>query len=149
MEKRRGRKTDLTKWNISHKMKERNRKGICPMRRYEVIFYETQSGQQPAKEFLLSLPPKMRAKMLRTIEIVGENGPDLREPYSKALEDGIFELRAKVGSDISRVLYFFYVGKRIVLTNGFVKKKQKTPENEKRLAKKYREDFLRREENPS
>ena len=77
------------------------------MKRYEVIFYETPSGQQPAREFLLSLPPKMRAKMLRTIEIVGENGPNLREPYSKALEDGIFELRAKVGSDISRVLYFF------------------------------------------
>ena len=101
------------------------------MKRYEVIFYETPDGKQPAKEFLLSLPPKMRAKMLRTIEIVGENGPDLREPYSKCLEEGIFELRAKVGSDISRVLYFFYIGKRIVLTNGFVKKTQKTPKNEK------------------
>ena len=41
------------------------------MKRYEVIFYETPDGKQPAKEFLLSLPPKMRAKMLRTIEIVG------------------------------------------------------------------------------
>ena len=58
-----------------------------------------------------------------------------------------FELRAKVGSDISRVLYFFYIGKRIVLTNGFVKKTQKTPENEKKLAKKYRDDFINREEN--
>ena len=117
------------------------------MKRYEVIFYETPDDKQPAKEFLLSLPPKMRAKMLRTIEIVGENGPDLREPYSKCLEEGIFELRAKVGSDISRVLYFFYIEKRIVLTNGFVKKTQKTPENEKKLAKKYRDDFINREEN--
>lgn len=116
------------------------------MSRYQVIFYETESGKQPAREFILSLPPKMQAKMLRTVEMAAVNGIDLREPYSKPLEDGIFELRAKVGSDISRVLYFFYVGKQIVLTNGFVKKTQKTPENEKKLAKKYRADFLSREE---
>lgn len=116
------------------------------MSKYEVIFYETPNGKQPAKEFLLSLDVKMRAKMLRTIEMAAENGTDLREPYSKPLEDGIFELRAKVGSDISRTLYFFYTGKKIILTNGFVKKTQKTPENEKKLAKKYRADFLSREE---
>lgn len=113
---------------------------------YDVIFYEMQNGRQPAKEFILSLDPKMRVKMLRTIEMIGKNGPALREPYSKSLEDGIFELRAKVGSDISRVLYFFYVGKTIVLTNGFVKKTQKTPDGEKALAKKYRADFLSRKE---
>lgn len=125
------------------------RKETDAMSEYEVIFYETESGKQPAKEFLLSLDPKMRAKMLRTIELAAENGTDLREPYSKPLEDGIFELRAKVGSDISRTLYFFYTGKRIILTNGFVKKTQKTPENEKKLAKKYRADFLSREEKRS
>ena len=40
---------------------------------------------------------------------------------------GIFELRAKVGTDISRVLYFFYYEGRIVLTHGFIKKTQRTP----------------------
>ena len=48
----------------------------------------------------------------------------LREPYSKYLEDGIFEVRGKVGNDISRVLYH---GGKIILTNGFIKKTQKTP----------------------
>ena len=56
---------------------------------------------------------------------------------------GIFELRAKFGSDISRVLYFFFAGRRVVLTNGFVKKTQKTPKAEIELAKQYRKDFLR------
>ena len=46
----------------------------------------------------------------------------LREPYSKHLDDGIFELRCKFGSDITRVLYFFYYEGKIILTNGFVKK---------------------------
>ena len=50
--------------------------------------------------------------------------------FAEELEDGIFELRAKSGSDISRVLYFFMIGRIIVLTNGFIKKTQKTPKNE-------------------
>ena len=45
--------------------------------------------------------------MLLSIRIVREKGYQTRMPYSEELEDGIFELRAKVGSDISRVLYFF------------------------------------------
>lgn len=76
------------------------------------------------------------------IDILEQYGNQLREPYSKSLDDGIFELRAKVGSDIPRVLYFFYYEGRIILTNGFVKKTQKTPQNEIALSKKYRRDFL-------
>ena len=62
----------------------------------------------------------------------------------QALEDGIFEVRGKVGSDISRVLYFFYYGGRIILTNGFIKKTQKTPRNELEKAKLCRKDFMER-----
>ena len=72
------------------------------------------------------------------------NGPLLREEYSKPLENGIFELRTKQGSDITRMLYFFIVGKKVVLTNGFIKKSQKTSSAEKELAKKYKTDYERR-----
>lgn len=54
----------------------------------------------------------MRAKVLRTVSLLGDSGPGLREPYSKPLDDGIFEIRTKFGSDITRVLYFFVVGKK-------------------------------------
>ena len=114
--------------------------------KFKVLFYQKADGTEPAKAFLNSLDKKMRAKMVRTIETLQNNGTDLREPYSKYLEDGIFELRAKVGSDISRVLYFFFIGQSVVLTNGFVKKTQKTPVREIALAKKYRRDFLQKEE---
>ena len=67
-----------------------------------------------------------------------------KRQYSKYLEDGIFELRGKVGNNISRVMYFFYVGNRIILTNGFIKKTQKTPRKELELAKQYKKDFLER-----
>ncbi len=119
------------------------------MDNYEIIFYDKPDGTEPAKEFLLSLDHKMRAKMLKTIDLLEANGIELREPYSKALEDGIFELRAKVGSDISRVLYFFLVGKKVILTNGFIKKTNKTPPAEKERAKRYRAEYLGRKENLS
>lgn len=111
---------------------------------YEIIFYDTSDGKCPIREFLDSLEPKLLAKTLRTIDLLETNGPLLREPYSKPLEDGIFELRTKHGSDITRVLYFFIIGKKAVLTNGFIKKSQKTPISEKELAKKYKADYERR-----
>ena len=114
---------------------------------FQVLFYDRPDGKEPAKEFLLSLDKKMRAKMLRTVELLSRNGYALREPLSKPLGDGIFdELRAQVGSDISRVLYFFFIGRKIILTNGFIKKTQKTPAAEIERAKQYRAEFLRREE---
>ena len=116
------------------------------MAKFKVLFYQKADGSEPVKQFLNSLDKKMRAKMVRTIEALQNNGNDLREPYSKHLDDGIFELRAKVGTDISRVLYFFFIGQRVILTNGFIKKTQKTPKKEINLAKKYRNDFLQREE---
>ena len=102
------------------------------MPKFEVLFYQTTTGKQPAKEFLLSLDIKMRAKMSMIISILQDNGYELREPYSKHLSDGIFEIRAKVSSNICRVLYFFYFGNQIILTNGFVKK------TSKRLQKKLK-----------
>lgn len=78
------------------------------------------------------------------MELLELNGSTLREPYSKHLEDGIFELRTKVSSDITRILYFFVIGQKIILTNGFVNKTQKTPKNEIEIAKKRRNEYLNR-----
>lgn len=114
---------------------------------YEIEFYDTEDGTCPIQEFLDSLNSKLLAKRLRTIDLLEANGPLLREPYSKPLEDGVFELRTRQGSDITRVLYFFVVGQKAVLTNGFVKKTQKTSSAEMNLAKKYKADYERRHEN--
>ena len=111
---------------------------------FSVVFYDTPIGAEPAKEYLDSLDAKMFAKTLRSIEVVRAEGPAAREPYSKHLEEGIFEIKARVGSDISRVLYFFFINRRIILTHGFVKKTQKTPRAEIDRAKKYRAEFLSR-----
>lgn len=110
---------------------------------FEIRFYEKTDGTKPAKEFLNELDKPMRIKMVKMISLLRELGFNLREPYSKPIDDGIFELRAQVGNNISRILYFFVIGKKVVLTNGFIKKTQKTPQKEIELAKKYRKDFLK------
>ena len=114
------------------------------MTKFKVIFYEKENGDCPIEEFMNSLDIKMRAKMIGLLELLEEKGIQLREPYSKIIEDGIFEIRCKVGNNISRVLYFFYFEGKIVLTNGFTKKTQKTPIEEIKLAKRYRADFKER-----
>lgn len=114
------------------------------MQKFEVLFYEKENGQCPVEEFLKKLDVKMRAKMVGLLEILEEKGNVLREPYSKHLEDGIFELRCKVGSNITRVLYFFYYQGKIILTNGFVKKVQKTPRTEIQVAKARRAEYIER-----
>jgi len=109
--------------------------------KFDIEYFELQDGSLPVEEFILSQNLKMRAKIYRLLSLLEEFGNTLREPYSKPLKDGIFEVRAKQGSDISRVLYFFVVGQKIILTNGFVKKTQKTPIEEIELAKKYRTEY--------
>ena len=111
---------------------------------FSVIFYEKEDGSMPAMDFILGLDEKLKAKTLRNINLLAKVGPALRKPESSPLDDGIFEIRTKVGTNLTRVFYFFYVGKKAVLTNGFIKKTQKTPRKEIEIAKKYREDFLRR-----
>lgn len=114
------------------------------MQRFEVEYFEKEDGTYTAEEFILSQDVKMRAKLFRLLELLEEKGNTLREPYSKSLDDGIFEIRAKQGSNITRVLYFFYIGNKIILTNGFIKKSQKTPPSEIDLAKKYRAEYEKR-----
>ena len=114
------------------------------MQRFEVEYFEKEDGTYPAEEFILSQDVKMRAKLFRLLELLEEKGNTLREPYSKSLDDGICEIRAKQGNNITRVLYFFYIGNKIILTNGFVKKSPKTPPSEIALAKKYRAEYEKR-----
>lgn len=111
---------------------------------WQVEFYEKENGEVPVSDFLKNIDTKMRAKAVKEIQILSEYGNKLREPYSKHIQDGIFELRIKFASDISRIFYFFFDGDKIILTNGFIKKTQKTPKEEIEKAIKYKEDYQRR-----
>ena len=121
-------------WHMCHILNI-ERKLKITMDKFEVEFYTKANGEKPAKDFILGLDVKMRAKVLGIINVLAEKGNQLREPYSKHLDDGIFEIPGKVGTDIARVLYFFYYGKKIVMTNGFIKKTQETPKTGNKTGK--------------
>lgn len=113
---------------------------------FEIDFYTDSRGRCPVRAFLDSLDVKMRAKTLGRIELLEREGSELRMPFSRYLEDGIFELRIPQGSNITRVLYFLFAGGKIILANGFVKKTQRTPRKEIELARRFREDWIHRHE---
>ncbi len=107
---------------------------------YRVLFYKAQSGSCPAREFLGSLPLKVRAKVSSWIKKLKEYGPDLPRPYADIVRDKIRELRVIFASTQYRLLYFFY-GKYIIITHGFIKKTDRVPENELRKAQNMMRDF--------
>lgn len=105
---------------------------------------ESSTGKSPAKDFLRKLSAKSKARFLQISRLLEENGTAIWMPYSRHLEDGIFEVRIITGNESSRILYFFTDGQRIIFTNGFFKKTQKTPRKEIETAIRYRADYLRR-----
>lgn len=55
------------------------------MQEYEIEFYDKADGSEPAKEFILALDAKMRAKVVRTVGLLREEGPSLREPCTPSI----------------------------------------------------------------
>ncbi len=90
---------------------------------------------------IAGLPPIIRAKMIRLIDKLKMNATALREPDSKPVRDGLFELRT-MGTDIARGLYVYQKGKNIYLLRVFIKKTQKLPSGEITLAFERLEEML-------
>jgi len=115
---------------------------------WEIEYYQKENGDIPVEEFLLSLPPKLRAKAYSDILLLKKLGINIREPFSSAIKGaeykGLFELRAKFSANISRIFYFTYENNKFILLNGFVKKTNKTPLKELCKAVKYKVDYERR-----
>jgi phage-related protein len=111
----------------------------------EVQFYRTATGACPVEEFLDSLNAKQVQKVLWVLKAVQEL-PRVPRQYLKKLEgtDDLWEVRAEFGGDAFRLLGFWDAGRLIILTNGFAKKTQKTPEREIALAQQRKRDHLSR-----
>lgn len=95
------------------------------------ITYHTEG----VESFVLGLPDGLLAKYLRLTDMMLEFGANLGMPHTRAMSDGLFELRVKGKEGIARVFYGTLVEQRIVMLHGFVKKSEKTPLKELRLAR--------------
>jgi len=84
---------------------------------------------------VLALPAGFVARFLRYAERMEVYGPDLGMPHTRAMGDGLFELRLKAAEGIARVFYCTVVGRKIVVLHKFVKKTDKTPKKELETAR--------------
>ena len=112
---------------------------------FKLVFYEKASGGCPVAEFLASLNKEMRFKMMQKLDYLELYGNMPKGDFTKPVGDGIFEVRAQNKTDITRILFFFDKNREVVLTNGFVKKSQRMPMSELETAKRYRADYLERQ----
>jgi len=108
---------------------------------YKIIFYRTLRGDCPFLDFLNERPKKVQVKITKILDVLAGLGPNLKRPYADVLMEGIRELRIKFGSDQYRALYFFFSGKKIIVTHGIVKKSDSVPMGEIERALRYKKDY--------
>lgn len=96
------------------------------------ITYYSESVQDE----ILDLPAGFLARYLRYTDRMEVYGPDLGMPHTRAMGDGLFELRLKAAEGIARVFYCTMIGKRIVILHQFIKKTDQTPPKELAIARR-------------
>jgi hypothetical protein len=103
--------------------------------RWIVEGYRTAAGQSPIRAFIDSLELRDLAEAVALIKLAGERGNQLREPHSKALGDGLYELRGKQ----VRMFFVFGPGRRIItLLSGVIKKQDRIPEPALAQARRFK-----------
>jgi phage-related protein len=100
-------------------------------------------GTSIFEEFLDSIPEKDAAKLLSVIDQVQQKGiaEAAKMRWVKKLDDDLYELRSKLGSNDQRAIYFQDFGSYYLITHGFTKKTDKTPRTEIEKAKRIRERY--------
>lgn len=98
---------------------------------YKITYYS-----DDVQTDILHMPSGILADYLRIADLLEEFGPSLRMPHSRALSDGLFEIRAKGREGIGRVFYCYLLGQQVVVLHSFVKKTQETPRRELKVALK-------------
>lgn len=98
-----------------------------------VVFYRTEAGSEPVREWLRELTVEDRKAIGIDIKTVQYGWP-LGMPLVRKMEPGLWEVRCGIADGIARVL-FTAKGGQMVLLHGFVKKTQKTPDNDLKTAR--------------
>lgn len=99
---------------------------------WKVYFFQTARGDCPVKDFIEEQDKSTTVKIISYIELLETDGPYLKPPYIKKLQDKLFELRIS-GKAVARLLYTIKNGEYYLL-HAFKKKTQKTPSREIKVA---------------
>jgi phage-related protein len=85
--------------------------------------------------FVLGLPDGLLARYLRLADMMHEFGANLDMTHTRAMGEGLFEWRVKSKEGIARVFFRAVIGQRVVMLYCFIKKSEKTPPKELKLAR--------------
>jgi len=95
--------------------------------RYEVEYFQTDSGREPVAEWIDNRPLKQQVKLLWALERLAEGGYQLGPPWLKRIDDDIWELRVKMSECLARLLFYERAPDTYVLLHAFAKKTGKMP----------------------
>jgi len=98
---------------------------------WEIIYYN-----EAVRLWVDSLPVDIRAYYARITAIMCQYGPNLGMPYTRAMGEELFEIRARGKEGIARIFYCTVVHGKIMILHGFVKKTDKTPRRELATARR-------------
>ena len=103
------------------------------IRALQIVFYKTESNNEPVREWLRSLQKTEKKLIGEDIKAVQLEWP-IGMPTVRKLDKDLWEIRTHLENKIARVL-FTVLETNVVLLHGFVKKSQKTPREDLNLAK--------------
>lgn len=104
------------------------------MKNWKIGFY---TG---VEEQILTMPPKIQARILKLLELMEIHGANLGPPHTEALGNGLFEIRAKAAEGIGRGLFCYLKGRNIYVLHAFIKKSQKIPTTEINIARQRQKE---------
>jgi phage-related protein len=105
---------------------------------YTITYYSRE-----VQEDIMNLPVTLQARYIGLTQRMLEYGPNLGLPHTDAFGGGLFELRMKGVEGIARVFFCAMVEQEIIMLHSFIKKSQKTPVKELKLAKQRMKELKR------
>jgi len=112
---------------------------------WQVIFYIDEEGSEPVKDFILKQSDGAIAEILHVFKLLRLFHITLGMPYVRKIgKSGIRELRIKHGSDIYRIFFFAYTGRKFILLHAIQKKEDKISESDEKLAIQRMNDYKSR-----
>ena len=115
---------------------------------FKVVFYVSDQGRVPVREFLEGLAdPRAKAQIIRFVQRLAETGW-IPEPFTKSIQGSrkLRELKVSLAGNTYRVFYSLVSGRRVLLLHGFMKKSAKTPPGEIRAAETRLKRFVEKDQ---
>jgi phage-related protein len=94
---------------------------------------------------ILKMPSGLLARYIHVSDMMLSFGPNLGMPHTRAMGERLFEIRLKSKEGISRIFYCTKIRQRIIMLHMFIKKSEKTPEKELRIARERLQEVIRNE----